>query len=45
MPQFLLKLLQLIGLVRKYEPVAKEVVKDVKPLVKDLLDKQKGRKP
>lgn len=44
MPKFLVKLLQLIGLVKKYEPVAKEVVKDVKPLVKDLLDKQKAKR-
>lgn len=40
MPAFLRKLLQFLGLIKKYEPVVKEAVKDAKPLVKDLLDKQ-----
>ncbi len=41
MPKFLRILLQAIGLVRKYEPVAREVVKEVEPLVKDALKKGK----
>lgn len=44
MPKFLRILLQAIGLIRKYEPVAEAVVKEAKPLVKDLLAKQKGSK-
>ncbi len=40
MPKFLRSILAFLGLVKKYEPVVKEAVKDAKPLVKDLLDKQ-----
>ncbi len=40
MPKFLCLLLQLVGLVKKYEPVAEEAYKAGKPLVKDLLDKK-----
>jgi hypothetical protein len=43
MSKFFRLLLQAIGLVRKYEPVAEEVVREAKPLVKDLLDKKKGK--
>jgi hypothetical protein len=42
--KYLRLILQVIGLVKKYEPAVKEVVKDAKPIVKDLLDKQKSKK-
>jgi hypothetical protein len=42
--KYLRLILAAIGLVKKYEPVVKEVVKDAKPIVKDLLDKQKSKK-
>lgn len=41
MPKFLRLLLQAIGLIRKYEPVVEEAVKEAAPLVKDL--KKKGK--
>jgi hypothetical protein len=33
MPKFLRLLLQLVGLVKKYEPVAEEVYREAKPVV------------
>lgn len=41
MPKFLRLLLQLVGLVKKYEPLAEEAYKEVKPVVVDALKKGK----
>lgn len=38
MPKFLRILLQIVGLVKKYEPVAEEAYKVAKPLVKPIVD-------
>ena len=44
MPKCFRLFLQLLGLVTKYEPVIEDVAKEAKPLVKDLLAKQKAPK-
>lgn len=38
MPKFLRILLQLVGLVKKYEPVVEEAYKVAKPLVKPVIE-------
>jgi len=35
MPAFLRSFLQFLGLVRKYEPLAEEVIREARPVVKD----------
>lgn len=44
MPKFLRILLQLVGLVRKYEPVAEEAYKAAEPLVRDAVKAAKKAK-
>jgi hypothetical protein len=40
LPKLVRGLLQLVGIVKKYEPVAEEAYKAAKPIVADLLKKQ-----